>query len=217
MTPNTISRHIKKHLEKVGQEEQTALVFGFLSEQETAAREFVKYCASRAKEEVSLHRCWVQLGETLENILTEERKEAEKEERRNFLEEIEKFKKDCMEGECVQCADFEDKRRAYADGDIYFEDYQYEFIDDHDDIQAYIKYAKKADKYYKRGDYEAASKAYRILIDIYSHDTKVEHCFVDDNDFPDLDLSEIEGIDIDRIRKRYEECTATLRTQQKHI
>ncbi len=213
MTQNTINEHIKKQLDLIDREEQTALLLSFLGEQEPVAREFVKYCASRANENVAHHRGWVQLGKMLEKILREERKEADKEVRLNFLEEIEIFRKVCMEGKCVRCADFDDKRRAYADGDIYFEDYYYEFIGDHDDIQAYIEYAKEADKYYKRGDYEAASKAYRILIDIYHHDTKVEHCFVEDDDFPDLDLSQIRGIDIDRIKKRYEDCIVTLRTQ----
>ena len=213
MTPDTISGHIKKQLDQIGREEQTALFMGFLEEHEAISRELVKYCASRAKENVSLHRGWVQLGETLEKILAEEREETVKEKRHIFLEEIEKFKKDCMEGKCVQSADFDDKRRAYADGDIYFEDYHYEFIDGHDDIQTYIGYARKADYYYKSGDYETASKAYRNLVDIYHHDTKVEHCFVEDDDFPDLDLSQIRKIDIDRIRKRHEECTASLKMQ----
>ncbi len=202
---------LKKQLDKVDHEEQTALLLDFLSEREDITRELVKFCASRAKDNGTFNRGWIQLGKTLEKVLAEERMETKKEERQNFLAELKRFKQDCLHGKCVRCADFDDKRRAYADGDIYFEDFQEEFIDDLDDIQAYIGYAKKVDNYYEHGDYATASKAYGILIDIYHHDTEVKHCFVEDDDFPDMDLSEIGEVHIDRLRKRYEACSSLLK------
>ena len=214
MPPNSLINRIEKQLDLVGRKEQTTLIAGFLGDRESNVREFIKYCATRANSDGTLHQGWIQLGKALEKTLSEEKRKAEDENRASFLVELERFKQDCMQGECVRCADFDDKRRAYADGDIYFEEFQYDFIDGHDDIQAYIGYVGKADYYYKRGDYETAMRAYGILMDIYHHDTEVTHCFVEDDDFPDMDLSEIGKIDVDGIKKRYETCVVSLKDEE---
>ena len=134
---------------------------------------------------------------------------AEREQREAFLGELERFRDDCLAGKCVECAGFEDKRRAYADGDVYFEDFQEEFIDDHGGIQEFIRYAKGADRYFRRGDHATAERAYSMLLEIYRHDVNGEHLFVVDDDFPDLDLSRVDGVDAGRLEERHKACLET--------
>ncbi len=206
MKGDDINNMLLEHLARLDREEQTALIMGFLAEHSDTARKFVRYCASGIGDPDRIHPGWGSLLDVLERVESQERLENELERREDFLNELEVFRKYCLAGKCVQCADFEDKRRAYHDGDVYFEHFIYEFIEEHGDIQEFIRYAREADRYFRRGDHATAARAYGILLDIYRHDTGVEHLFVVDDDFPDLDLSEVEDVDAPNLMERRDAC-----------
>jgi hypothetical protein len=215
MTGERLDVGYKKLLKKVSRNEQTALVTGFLEEDEPRARAFIKYCSSRAHNDRSLDRGWTGLGRSLETVVLREKREAGETEKQRFIKRLGKFRKDCLDGKNIQDADEDDKRHARSDGDYYLEDFQETFVDDHDGIQAFLDDVKTADKYFRQGDSRTAAEAYRLLMDIYRHDTEVEHCFVLDDDFPDLDLSQVDGVDIDEIKKRCDECVRTIEDRRK--
>lgn len=206
MTDPDIIGMLGEQLARLDRGEAAALAVGFLRTRKKVGREFVRYCASHCGNQRRQHPGWGALLDALERVESEERSAAERERRDAFMDELEGFREDCLAGRCTECADFEDKRRAYADGDYYFEDFVHGFIDDHGSIQAFIRYAKEADRYFRRGDHATAGRAYGILLEIYCRDTDGEHLFVEDDDFPDLDLSQVDGVDAGRLEGRYEAC-----------
>ena len=212
MRGDDIIAMLAEKLSRLEREEQTALTVGFFRDRDKVAREFIRYCASCVAEHGQRNPGWRDILDTLDRVESRERSEHERERMEAFLGELEAFRDDCLAGKCVECADFEDKRRAYADGDVYFEDFIYGFIDDHGGIQAFIRYAKEADRYYRRGDHATAGGAYGMLLDIYRHDTGVEHLLVVDDDFPDLDLSQVEGVDAAKLMERRDACREAMRS-----
>lgn len=188
-------------VEKSESEELRKLLVGYLKSQRTDLRNFIRYCSEQAKTDDSIPSDWIILGDSLARLEQREKQEALRQKQLKFLKELEQFKEECLAEEFTSEADFDEKRHAYADGDIYFEEYIYEFIDGHLGIQVYIDYTKDALKYFRQKEFPTAMKALRILVDIYDYDTKESSLFIDDDDFPDADLSTVFEIDIEKMRK----------------
>ena len=155
---------------------------------------------------------WNKIKNTLDKKVIQLNEELEQQKKRNIYRNSKPI---VLLGEYLEEADFDDKRRAYADGDIYFEDFIWTFVDDHLGFQTDIDFLKDADKYYKNGDFALASKAYSILLEIYKLDTEVKKCFVNDDDFPDLDLGEISEVNVNEMNKRWNDSLLKLKVQSK--
>lgn len=205
---------LASQLKNIDHDEQTALLLGFLRQDEMVARRFIEYCTAETKMRGS-DKEWNKIKKSLDNKIKQENEEMEQQKKTQFLKDLKKFKVDCFAGEYLEEADFDDKRHAYADGDIYFEDFIWTFVDDHLGFQTYIDFLKDADKYYKNGDFITASKAYSILLEIYKLDTEVKKCFVNDDDFPDLDLGEISEVDAKEMNKRWNDSLLKLKAQHR--
>ena len=204
---------INAQLKNMDQEEQTALLIGFFRQDKKIVRQFIEYCSTESEIEPYPNKGWITIKKNLQKIIQQEIEEQLLKKKKQFIKDLEEFKIDCISSKYLEEADFEEKRHAYASGDIYFEDYIYKFLDEHVGFQTYIGFLKVTDKYYKELDYATASKAYLTLIEIYKFDTEVKKCFVDDDDFPDLDLEEISEVDIKKMNAKLNDCLLKLKSQ----
>ena len=121
---------------------------------------------------------------------------------KRLIEDVNLFYEECKSGEYIESGDDEDKRAAYACGDHYLEDYEAELIDRNYGVELFVKYLKKADEYFKQGEYDTVSQAYKVLIDVYNLDSN-NNCFIKDEDFPDAGISSVPEVDLFKIEKRY--------------
>ena len=200
-TENETIEQLITLVERSEPEELRKLLIGYLKSRRTDLRNFIRYCSERASADDTIDPGWTALCDNLARLEMKEREDALQSEKKKYLRELEQFREECISGEYSLEADFDEKRRAYADGDIYFEEFIYDFFDDHPGIQGYIHYMKEALRYYNEGDFRTASKALEILIGIYGSDTEGKSIFIVDADFSDADLSEVPGVDIDKMRK----------------
>ena len=200
-TNKGITSQLKDLIERSDQQELRNLLIGYLTLQEKNVRDFIRYCSKQTKIDNTLHSGWLILGDSVVQLEKKEKEDALHKQQVEFLKDLEQFRVECLTGDYSSEADFDEKRRAYADGDIYFEEYIYVFFDDHPGIQAYIAYMKDALRYYNKEDFQTAYKALRILVDIYDFDTKESPLFIDDDDFPDADLSYVHDINIKKMRE----------------
>lgn len=115
----------------------------------------------------------------------------ETEARRLLVEEAERFREDALDKTLLIKACYEDKRRAYADGDRYLEEYYERFVEDHNGLNAFMDLVRRADSQWTKGDRRTAVKVYRALLDVYDADKKGWKLFIDEDDCPDLDIGEV--------------------------
>jgi hypothetical protein len=178
----------------------------FLRTREAVARDFIGSIAPIICALPGADPGWMRLMRAEEAREEADRERERRDERDEFLAGLEEFRRESLAGAYRDEADPEEKRMAYARGDVYLEDFQLEFMDENAGFSRFIDEEAEAERYMRQGDHGTAARAFELLIDIYRHDTEVRHLFVDDDDFPDLDLSEVDDIDIEMLRRHHREC-----------
>jgi hypothetical protein len=197
-------------LSRSGAEDLRTLLRAFLRTREGVARDFIAHSASIMGAVPGQDPGWRALAARLEDLESAREERERREGAEAFLAGLEEFRRASLAGDYSEEADFEEKRRAYADGDVYFEDFQGGFVDQVQGFQRFLHETKVAERYMRAGEHAVAARALDILLDIYDHDTGGERCFVYDDDFPDLDLSEVDGVDAKGLRRHRQECQEAL-------
>lgn len=115
----------------------------------------------------------------------------EVEAKRSLVREAKRFRADALDKKYFAEADYDDKRRAYAEGDRYLEDFYEGFVEDHDGFSEFVDLVGRADARWDKRDRDTAIRVYRALLEVYDADKNGGRLFVDEDDNPDLDIGEI--------------------------
>ncbi len=141
------------------------------------------------------------------------KRKINKDEERQFLNDLKEYEKNCTSLNYAKEADSEDKRNAYHDGDYYLEDFESSFFEENEGVQLFYDYKKLSDKYFEEGKFEIAKMGYETLIKIYKLDGNFDNLFVNDEEFEEATLPNMGKVRLDELNQKYKECISRINKQ----